>query len=510
MWRRKIKEEIRNHLLVYGLLGVVLGAGLFLRVYRVGQVLGFYFDQGRDALVIWEFWHKGKFFLVGPTTGIAGIFRGPFYYYLIAPFYLIGGGDPSWPAVALAVSSVAAIGLAYYLGMKIQDRATGLLAVIISSFSFYMVMAGRWLSNPTPMLLLSMILVWMMILVTEGKRWAWAVIALVAGLSLFHFGSAGEFFYFGAIGVLAIWQRKNLPKGKWLLISLGMLAFTALPQVMFDIRHGGILRGNIGKFLFEEGSFKITFWEVVRVRINFYYDVFTNKIFHWKRTREVIALGVVAMGFMVSLPKFLKNDGVKVVMLLLVSPMIGLIFFQGNFGNIYDYYLTGYYMVFILGLALVLGKFWRWWPGKIFVLFFLYIFLSQNLEVVRYKITDGVDGPESVAFKNEKQAIDWIYEDAGGEEFNTDVYVPPVIPYAYDYLFTWLGPILSRKVAPSGQGPEKVEKLVPLLYTIYEVDPPHPERLEAWLERQAGIGEVEEEERFGGIAVQRRKRISNF
>lgn len=501
MWISKAKREIKEHILVYGLLTAVIAAGLFLRVYRVNQILGFYYDQGRDALVIWEFWHKGKFFLVGPTTGIAGIFRGPFYYYLIAPFYFVGGGDPSWPAVFLAVTSVMAIGLAYYLGMKIQDRVTGLLAAIISSFSFYMVMAGRWLSNPTPMLLLSMILVWMMILVTEGKRWAWVVIALTAGLSLFHFGSAGEVFYFGAIGVLAIWQRKNLPKGRWLLISIGMLALTAMPQVLFDLRHGGILRENIKKFLFEEGSFKITFWEVVKGRTNFYYDVFTNKIFHWKRTRELIALGIIAAGFVVWLPKFLKNDGVKVVMLLLISPMVGLVFFQGNFGNIYDYYLTGYYLVFILGLALVLGKMWRWRAGKIFVAYFLYIFLSQNTEVLRYKITDGVDGPESVAFKNEKQAVTWVYADANGREFNSDVYVPPVIPYAYDYLFTWLG--------SSKYGHEPKEEQIALLYTIYEVDPPHPERLEVWLKRQEGIGEVEEEVKFGGITVQRRTRISN-
>ena len=51
------------------------------------------------------------------------------------------------------------------------------------------------------------------------------------------------------------------------------------------------------------------------------------------------------------------------------------------------------------------------------------------------------------------------------------------------------------------------EKQISLLYTLYEVDPPHPERLEVWLKRQATIGMVEEEAAFGGIVVQRRKRI---
>ncbi|MBI4157851.1 hypothetical protein HY502_03320, partial [Candidatus Woesebacteria bacterium] len=79
------------------LIGLLLISAFLLRVYRVGEILGFYFDQGRDALIIWDLWHSGKLFLIGPTTGIAGIFRGPFYYYLIAPFYLLGGGDPVYP-----------------------------------------------------------------------------------------------------------------------------------------------------------------------------------------------------------------------------------------------------------------------------------------------------------------------------------------------------------------------------------------------------------------------------
>ncbi|MGB6882120.1 MAG: glycosyltransferase family 39 protein, partial [Microgenomates group bacterium] len=179
-------KEAKEHPFIYLLLFIILALAFFVRVYRTGPLLGFYYDQGRDALVIWDLWHKGKFFLIGPTTGIAGIFRGPFYYYLIAPFYLLGGGDPVWPAVFLAFTTVVAIAMLYYLGFKIQDRATGLLAAIIGAFSFNIVLASRWLSNPTPMLLLSVLLVWMMILATEGKKWAWPIIAFIAGLSLFH------------------------------------------------------------------------------------------------------------------------------------------------------------------------------------------------------------------------------------------------------------------------------------------------------------------------------------
>src|SRR5258706_3613130 len=110
------REEIFSHKFVYFLLATILLAALFVRVYRVTELLQFYYDQGRDALVIWDLWHKGRPFLIGPITGLKGIFLGPFFYYLIAPFYLLGGGNPAYPAVFVSFLSVCALAVLYYLG----------------------------------------------------------------------------------------------------------------------------------------------------------------------------------------------------------------------------------------------------------------------------------------------------------------------------------------------------------------------------------------------------------
>ena len=66
-----LKKEVFSHKLTYLLLGVVLLFAIFLRVYRIGDLLGFHYDQGRDALVIWDLIKNGKLFLIGPTTGLA-------------------------------------------------------------------------------------------------------------------------------------------------------------------------------------------------------------------------------------------------------------------------------------------------------------------------------------------------------------------------------------------------------------------------------------------------------
>lgn len=496
--RESFLSEIKEHKLLYGLLGAILLFALFVRVYNTGTILGFYYDQGRDALEVWELIYKGDLFLIGPTTGIAGIFRGPYYYYLITPFYWLSGGDPVAPANFLALTSVLAIIILYYLGLRLQGRTAGVFAVIIASFSFYILLASRWLSNPTPMLLLSVLLVWSMFLVSEGRRWAWVLTSFVAGLSLFHFGSSGEFFYFPAIFIFLVWQRKNLPSVKIILLSAVAFGLTVAPLVLFDIKNGHLLSGNIYSFIFEKESFKGNFWQVASQRIDFFRSVFFSRIFPGSSRLSTFLLVALGAAFLFYLPEITKNKKAKIVMLLLASPIVGMMFFQGNEGNIYDYYLTGYYLPFVLLVALVLGILWKNFGGKLVVVLFFYAFASMNLPIVSSKIRDKADGPSTILFRNQKQAIEWVYKDANGE-FNVDVYVPPVIPYAYDYLFTWF----EGKPEYFGKEDDRRE----LLYTLYEEDPPHPERLEAWLARQAGIGEVEYGQKFGGITVERRKRL---
>src|SRR3990172_12441543 len=161
-WWLGIFREVRSHTTIYVLLTTILLGVFFVRAFRVQELLAFYFDQGRDALVIWKLWHEGKPFLIGPVTGLAGIFLGPLYYYLIAPFYLIGGGDPRIPAVFLGTLTVMAFPVLYILGWRMQSRATGVIAAAIGGFSYFLVLSGRWLSNPTLMFPASVFLLWAM------------------------------------------------------------------------------------------------------------------------------------------------------------------------------------------------------------------------------------------------------------------------------------------------------------------------------------------------------------
>lgn len=498
-----LKKEIGEHRLVYLFLGAILTLSFLVRIYNIDRLLGFYFDQGRDALVIWDFWHKGKLFLIGPTTGLAGIFRGPYYYYLIAPFYLIGKGNPLFPSVFLTFTSVVAIVFIYYLGLKIQGRATGIIAAILVAFSFNIVMASRWLSNPAPMLLFSMILVWAMFKVSEGKKWGWPVIAAISGLSLFNFGSAGELFYFPAILIFLVWQWKNRPDRKNLILSIIFFTLTFLPLVFFDIKHDGILRNNMFSTFVGEKSFTLPSGSLFASRNKSYYDIFSTKLFHLRNRREIVVLWGLALSFVLFLPSLFRNKKTRIILILLTSPLVGLYFYQGNHMVLYDYYMTGYYLIFILLAAVVLGKIWSHKLGMFIVAYFIYLFIVNNYEVLHYKLNDKSNSPGSVALVNQLESVDWVLNSAKGEKFNVDVYVPPVIPYSYDYLFLWRATVRCGDTLCDMTKKENVRNL----YTLYEKDSNNPDRLQTWMDRQDGIGKVLEEKSSGGIVVQKRERI---
>jgi len=57
---KKLLNEIKNHPVIYVLLLITIAGGFILRIYNIGSLLGFYYDQGRDALTIWDMWKSGN------------------------------------------------------------------------------------------------------------------------------------------------------------------------------------------------------------------------------------------------------------------------------------------------------------------------------------------------------------------------------------------------------------------------------------------------------------------
>lgn len=476
---------------------IILLLAFILRIYRIGELLDFHYDQGRDAMVIWNLWHNHKLFLIGPTTGLDGVFLGPFYYYLIAPFYLIGKGNPAIPSIFLSFLTTVALFVLYRIGELIADRKLGLISLVIGSFSSYIVFSSRWLSNPTPIFLTSVLIFYYLLKITKSiksKSFWWYFVYLLVGISM-HFESASAFFYMPVLLVFTIWQRNKI-NWKTFLLSGFILFLTFTPQLIFNLKHNNILVNNILKEVPKKEVETSPIYRLVGDRINFYLDVMSSKLFS---ENKKLALGFSFFslaGLFLLLPIKKHNSSLKLLAIFIGVPLICYTIYRGNHGILYDYYFTGYYLIYILFFSLGFWSFSNTKYGNYILLLFFILFLYMNLGLINRKLTVGVNDGNDIFLSNQLQAITWIYEDSKDTEFNVDIYVPPVIPHSYDYLFTYVGDKRSTNQ-------------VSRLYTLYEIDPPHPDRLEAWLTRQNGIGKVLYEEKIGGIVVQKRERTIN-
>ncbi len=493
--KRKLARLISLEVIV---LTVILSFSAFFRLYRLDQLLGFWYDQGRDALVIWDLLHYHKFFLIGPVTGIEGIFLGPFYYYLLTPFYWLGKGSPVFAAAGQSWLSVGAVFLIYYLGKKIFGWEAGLLAALLYGFSYQQVVFARWLANPSPLPFFTLLLLLLLYGFLQGKEKNLIFAGFVLGLCL-QLEAAAATFFLPTMAVLLIWQRKKIKNLRILLLSCLAFLVTLLPQIYFNFRHDGILLAAFRKFLLEEKSFAAAGGgEILKARLLLYFDVFFSKLLPigiWGRIALLALFSAAVIGFR---KKIFTLEG-KFLALWLGVPLVGYFFYRGNNGYIWDYYFSGLIPAFLIIFSAAIWELVRrLWVGKAVVGLFLILFLFTNTRLIKNYLSSGI----GIALRSQIRAIDWIYNDAGPKEFNVDAYVPPQISFSYSYLFRWYG--------TSKYGREPATKLVENLYTLEEPDGEHPQFLAGWMKRQDSLGKIIKSYSWGDISVQKRERISLY
>jgi len=486
--------EIRTNKIEYFLLFIILFFSAFFRLFRLDQLLGFWYDQGRDALVIWDFLHYQKFFLIGPVTGIEGIFLGPFYYCLLVPFYFLGKGSPVMAAAGLSWLAVGAIFLIYFLGKKIYSREVGLLAAFLYGFSYSNVVFSRWLANPNPLPFFTLLTIICLHKFLEIHNTKYLILStFLIGLCL-QLEAASAIFFLPATAVFLVWQRKKLGL-KILLLTFLAFFVTLLPQLYFNFRHNGILFEAFKKFLVADKSFHLSLLQTLERRVLLYYDVFFAKLMLGESSLKLLSLALFSATTLL-FRKTIFGKGGKLLAIWLLSPTIGFLFYQGNHGYIWDYYFTGalpaFFILYSAGLYYLLKKNLL---GKVIVYALLVVFSFLNLREIKNYLATGI----GIKLGAQTRAIDWIYEKAEDRPFNADFYVPPQVYYSYSYLMKWYG--------DGKYGREPETRQVKELYTLYEPDGEHPQFLKSWLERQDTIGKIEEGYSWGDITVQKRERI---
>ncbi len=486
-----------------------------VRIYRLDQLLAFHYDQGRDAQIASDILTFKNFPAIGPTTGIEGLYLGPFWFYLITPGYFFGRGDPAVAAIFMIFIESLTVPLLYFLLKKYHHKTSAYLAAVTWAFSRYIIHSARWFSNPTPLPTFVLLLIFFLSeIYIENKKKYWPFVALLLGLTL-QLEAASAVFFVPVIALLFLLSTKK--KAKKIIFPITLKQFTIsclvffsllIPQIFFEIKNKFLITKNFLGFLTGKTntntgkSWALPTLEFATKRIESYYHILFSKLDTNLTIYSLIFLLLFFLGLFIFLKKRKKLPSklqkfIHLNLFWLFIPLFFLLFFVGNYGQLYDYYLTGFFPAFFILFAYFISTIQRnnklLLPLLIFVLFF-----HANFIHLYNSIIAGTDGPTHITLGNQRQSVQFICKDS--REKNIDIYVPPVIPHSYNYLIF--------QETKNGNCQQSTNQ-VPLLYTLAEVDPPHPERLEAWMDRQNSFSKVLKETRFGGIIIQERERTND-
>ncbi|HVZ67442.1 MAG TPA: glycosyltransferase family 39 protein [Patescibacteria group bacterium] len=485
-----------NYLILYAIIIV----GSFLRIQGVlTNSFAFTYDVGRDMLALWDIVYSHHFPLIGATTGIPGVFYGPWWYYMLSPFFFIFQGDPRGIAIVMAVFGILSIILSYFVGKKIGGDFVGLAFAGVVSVSPIMISLSSQIWNPNiapfPVLLIMFILADLYSQKKEKFIYYFclgALLSLILDIELVF----GSIFLIGMLVSMLFVKRIKLSIKSIFLFVLGFV-LVLLPRIVFDLRHN-LLMTNAFISYFKNGAEpqSLTFMQLVMSRLNVFFGDYSSALGGGNRIIGGIVLIYTAIVLIVYFRKAreLEKIFIKITTTVIAVFVLGTIFFSHD---IWSHYLVGlpvfYIFLFVMGTSLVAIKKKNTIP-LIIVLIVCVINFNPVAFVSNFNKPLWV-GDASV-YRNQIGVIDYVYANAKGHDFKYVVYTPPVHDYTYQYLFRWYGP-KTYKYAPSDKSK--------LAFFIIEPDPSNPGRITDWLKARVGDGNIINTKTLkGGIVVQTR------
>lgn len=286
------------------MLGIILISFLylFLRLYRLNDLIGFRLDQGIHLLETKTMFDTKKISLVGPlvtskTFMGRQFFIGANYYYVLGIIGLIGQWNPLTITIIFMLLELGFyLFFIFFLKHKL-NYFLALLVFLFISLSPYLITHSRFYWNPHLLIPLSILVLYFGDKYLLQKRFGYLL--LTAFFWGFGFACHYSAVFWGIFFVYLLIKSKQFLNIKAYLTTLSGFFLGNLPFFVFEIRHGFY---NINTILFvflnsSSGSELTSHYFVFSLLIFGFYGslIFINKINN-KRNASlllIIALGII-------------------------------------------------------------------------------------------------------------------------------------------------------------------------------------------------------------------------
>lgn len=430
----------------------LIGAlSVLLLFYLVRKVLigdiPFWYDPARDLLSAWG--NLSKPTLIGPTSGIPGVFYGPYWIWLLS-FGMLFSPDPRIITFITAFIPYVVIFPGALLLSGVFERKNAFVIWILFLLSFNTYVVSLWNPNPAPLLFLIYLLLLYKMPFNRQKLTAyllWVVCGFTLGILLNFHLSLGIGVLFGTGVYLLLTFARNLLRRKkshifsvlhfFLKIVLFVLGFVMAfgPFLVFEIRHqfiqtktllytfshyggnihlSGLTKAEIVTSFFQRAGILLHLPTIVAIVLLIAFGVY---FFYQQKRRE----------------QFMDQDKKFLTIIFVLS--LGVLFIYLTARNpVWSYHFIAVEILFFLFIGFLMEKiqFFRFvvyvW---IFLLLLQFTFFLPRSFSTDPKALSGDLAAEIVVTKH-------IARDAGQERYTVYSYSPSIYMYDYAYLFHWL------------------------------------------------------------------------
>lgn len=486
-----MKEKIFK-LIPVALLVIV---GLVLRLWGIWHgSFAFTYDTGRDLLAVRDFVLSHKFSLIGPTSGQMGIFYGPWWYWFLALPFIIFSGNPAGIASFIALFGVLATVLAFWWGKQFRDEYFGFSLATIIAVSPFFVSATTQIWSPDLLIWETLLVIILFSKIEKLNSWQLILFGFLLALLTEMEIVFGVVFAVSMFLVLFVWERKFLFSQKIIILLTGGI-LVELPRIIFELRHNLLQTRALLRIWENKENYAFHLDTRIRIIWEKWLSVIPNNNTYIAFVITAIALFLFFMAFK-KVTKQEKKFYLKLITIAIIFIMITIMYPR----EFWDYYLLGLPVIFAIFIAVVFSFLTKIFPKKFvwLALIFYVVLLAKPNEILAVIKNPQFIGNAAV-FRNQIRVIDYVYDQAGGKDFNYIAYTPPQIEYTWRYLFWWYG--------RTKYGHEPVIRRQERFYVIIEPDPGYEDRITMWFKIRENDGKVVKEYTLpSGIMVQTRLR----
>lgn len=322
---------------------------IFLRFYEFEKLNPFGWDQLNNSWLAKDVIVDNKYPLLGMVAkGNTGFYIGPAYYYYIVPFYFFTNLDPVASGIIAGVTSIFSFFVLYYIARKLFSYEVAIIALLIHTFSIYIITFDRTQWPVNFVAPISLIIFYTLYKVMQGNAKYLIPLSLALGFS-FHSHFTAVFFPFYILLSMPFfkWNKQFLV---YIPLSFFIFILWLIPNILSDILNKGNSSKNLTSYIntYYHG---LHFTRVIQVSQDAFIEIEAIIQFKILKFFKFLLLPVFSFVYYFQKP---STDRLKLIYLFGIWFMVPWIVFSVYKGEISNYYFSVTRFLAIIAISYLL------------------------------------------------------------------------------------------------------------------------------------------------------------